>query len=156
MAKQNKTARQHAEEIYVKYARAYLLCRDKRVAAIGIGVDPLQVDSFIEQAEYCAEAVKIITEDATFIPDFSSPDAVREAILQQLWREARSNQIATGAGARVSALKAIGEISGLADPDGAGKVLATGGLLMVPVTKMEDWEKQCTKAQQALRAAAHE
>lgn len=156
MARQSKTAREQAEEIFIKYAHAYLLVRDHRAAAIGVGVDPARVEEFLDTAKSCVTAQKIILEDATFIPDFKQPDKVREAILQQLWREARSNHSATGAGARVSALKAIGEISGLVDPEGASKANTAGGMLMVPVMSMEQWEKACVKAQQTLRAANHD
>lgn len=156
MARQSKTAREEAEAIYIKYAEAFLLCRHDKTAALGIGIAPEQVDEFLEAVKYSPAAVKILTEDATFIPDFKSPDKVKEAILQQLWREARSNSSSTGAAARVSALKAIGEISGLSDSGDNGKTVINGGLLMVPVMKLEDWEKQCAKAQRALRATSHE
>lgn len=155
MARQSKSAREAAEEKYVLYARAFILCRHEKTAALGVGIPPENVDEFLEQVKYSDAAMKIIIGDAVDIPDFKNPDAVREAVLKQLWREAKTSGASAGA-SRVSALKAIAEIAALSDPEDAKSIANKGGMLFVPVMSMDDWEKKCIKAQQTLRAGARD
>lgn len=155
MARQSKSARAEAEEKYILYARAFILCRHDKTAALGVGIPPENVDEFLEQVKYSESAQKIIIGDAVDVPDFKNPDSVREAVLTQLWREAKSAS-ASAAPARVSALKAIAEIAAISNPEEGKSIANKGGMVFVPVMTMDDWEKKCVKAQQALKAGARD
>lgn len=144
------------QELYIKYAHAFIICRDEVMAARAIGVPEKDVNGFLQMVALHAEAQRIISEEIIFTPDFKSPEKLTDAVLRQLWREARGSATATGAAARVAALRAIADIGGITNPDEGKATANTGGMLFVPVMKMEAWEKQCEKAQAALRAQVHE
>lgn len=144
------------QELYIRWAHAWIICRDGLAAARAIGIPETQVSDFLKMAEYSAEAQRIISEDIVYTPDFKSPDALRDAVMKQLWREARNSTAVSGASARVAALRAIADIGGIENPE-EGKALAnSGGMLFVPVMKMDQWEKACEKHQAALKAEVHD
>ena len=145
-----------AEEIYIRWAKCYTICGDEIKAARAINIDESAIEGFLAMARFSVAAQRIIAEDAASVPDFNKPESLREAVLTQLWKEAKAPATATGASARVSALKAISDIAGITNPEEATKGTVHGGLLMVPVMKMDAWEKQCEKAQAALRSQVHD
>lgn len=144
------------DDLYVRWAKLLAVCEDETAAAIAVGIHELNVPEFLRQAAIHPEAQRIRAETLAFIPDFNDAKSVRDAVLNQLWREAKSGNAATSAAARVSALRAISDITGISNPEDSPKGSQQGGMLFIPVMKMEQWEKACEKAQAALRAKAHE
>lgn len=142
------------QEVYTRYAQAFIRTGNAKLAARVAGVDPELIDEFVEKAEKNLDVQQMISDDATSVPDFDDVEETKKWVLERLAREASYKGPGSNQNARITALD---KIAGLTNIQPAKKVdinSGKGGLLLVPVTSVEDWEKEAKDSQEKLLATA--
>lgn len=145
------------DQIYSKYAHRFLEIGNPKQAALDVGVPADSVNEFLTNCQQHPDVQQIITEDELSMPDFSDPDSVKKHILKKLWREANYRGTGAQQAARISALKTIGEITGI---EAAKKIDlndgSQGGMMLMPVMDAAMWEESAEKMQRELKEKARE
>lgn len=143
--------------IYSKYANRFLEIGNPQQAAQDVGVPQDSISEFLRVCKDHPDVQNILMEDELSMPDFNDPDSVRKHILKKLWREANFRGTGAQQAARISALKTIGEITGI---EAAKKVdvnsNSEGGMMMIPVMDASMWEESAEKMQEDLKKRARE
>lgn len=145
------------DQIYSNYAHRFLETGNPQQSAVDVGVPMDSVNEFLRNCKDHPEVQTILMEDELSMPDFTDPESVRAHILKKLWREANYKGTGAQQAARISALKTIGEITGI---EAAKKIdvnqSGQGGLMMVPVMDADMWEQSSAKMQRELKEKARE
>lgn len=143
------------DDIYVKYAARYLLVGNPAQAAVDVGVPKDSVKEFLAIAATHPEVVGMIAEAENEIPDFSDADAMKKFILKQLLKESQYKGPGAQAAARIAALKAMAELTGIEPPKKIDlNSTGQGGMMMVPVMDAAMWEQSAEKMQEQLKQDA--
>lgn len=145
------------DDIYAKYAARYLLVGNPAQAAADVGVPKDSVKEFLQVAATHPVVLDMIAEAENEVPDFSDATAMKKFILKQLLRESQYKGPGAQAAARIAALKAIAELTGIEPPKkidltGGGN----GGMMMIPLMDAAMWEQSAEKMQDDLKKAARE
>lgn len=145
------------DNIYIKYAERYLLIGNTRQAALDVGVPADSVNEFIQNTTKHPEVLRILAEAELEMPNFEDQTSVKKYILKQLMKEANFKGAGAQQSARIAALKAIAELTGIEPPK---KVEVNsgmqGGMMMVPLMDAAMWETSAEKMQDELKKAARE
>lgn len=145
------------DNIYIKYAERYLLIGNTRQAALDVGVPADSVNEFIQNTTKHPEVLRILAEAELEMPNFEDQTSVKKYILKQLMKEANFKGAGAQQSARIAALKAIAELTGIEPPK---KVEVNsgmqGGMMMVPLMDAAMWETSAEKMQDKLKKAARE
>lgn len=145
------------DNIYIKYAERYLLIGNTRQAALDVGVPADSVNEFIQNTTKHPEVLRILAEAELEMPNFEDQVSVKKYILKQLMKEANFKGAGAQQSARIAALKAIAELTGIEPPK---KVEVNsgmqGGMMMVPLMDAAMWETSAEKMQDELKKAARE
>lgn len=142
-------------DIYVKYAARYLMVGNPAQAAVDVGVPKDAVKEFLQIAATHPEVVQMIAEAENEVPDFSDADAMKRYILKSLLKEANYKGPGAQAAARIAALKAIAELTGIEPPKKIDvNNVGHGGMMMVPVMDATLWEQSAESMQQQLKQDA--
>ena len=144
------------DEIYRKFATEFVNSGNEKSAALAAGVEPAAVIDFLKRAYDHPEVIRILAEDETSVPDFNNADEVKRHVLKSLWREARFRGPGAQPAARISALKALAELTGIEPAKKIDLDASRGGMMLVPVMDAALWEESCEKMQRNLKAAARE
>lgn len=147
------------DQIYVKYARRLLDIGNPTQAALEVGVPKDTVNEFLMIAKQHPKVQEILSADDDDETDFAELDQtqVRKKILKQLWREAQYRGQGAQQAARISALKAIGEITGIEAPKKIDvNTAAQGGIMMIPMMDADMWAESAEKMQKELKDKARE
>lgn len=143
------------DDIYTKYAARYILIGNPAQAAIDVGVPKDTVKEFLAVAATHPDVIGMIAEAENEIPDFSDADAVKKFILKQLLKESQYKGPGAQAAARISALKAIAELTGIEPPKKIDlNSVGQGGMMMVPVMDAALWEQSAEAMQDQLKKDA--
>lgn len=145
------------DDIYLKYAQRYLLIGNTRQAALDVGVPADSVNEFIQNTTKHPEVLRILAEAELEMPNFDDADSVKKYILKQLMKEANFRGVGAQQSARITALKAIAELTGI-EPAKKIDVNAglPGGMIMVPVMDAAQWESSAEAMQEELKQRARE
>lgn len=145
------------DNIYIKYAERYLLIGNTRQAALDVGVPADSVNEFIQNTTKHPEVLRILAEAELEMPNFEDQTSVKKYILKQLMKEANFKGAGAQQSARIAALKAIAELTGIEPPK---KVEVNsgmqGGMMMVPLMDAAMWETSAEKMQDKLKKEARE
>lgn len=147
----------NVDQVYSKFAHRFLEIGNHQQAARDVGVPEDTLNEFLRIAKDHPDVQRIVAEDEMAVPDFTDPESVRAHILKKLWREANYTGHGAQQAARISALKTIGEITGI---ESAKKVEinggAQGGIMMIPTMDAALWEASSEKMQRELKEKARE
>lgn len=145
------------DDIYIKYAARYLMVGNPAQAAVDVGVPKDSVKEFLQIAATHPEVVQMIEEAENEVPDFNDASAMKRFILKQLLKESQYKGPGAQAAARIAALKAIAELTGIEPPKKIDVNTASrGGMMMVPLMDAAMWETSAEKMQDELKKAARE
>ena len=144
------------DKIYETYAKHLVMNGNKSLSALAAGVEADTVDVFLENADSHPEVIRVLAEEECLIPNFDDPSSVRGAILSKLWKEANYKGAGGNQTARITALKHIGEITGIEAPKKVDLNTGQGGLMLVPVMGNDEWETTAAIAQEKLKATARD
>lgn len=143
------------EDIYIRYAHRYIMVGNPAQAALDVGVPKDSVKEFLNIAASHPEVLGLIAEADAEVPDFTNPEAMKRYILKQLLKEANFKGAGAQAAARIAALKAIAELTGIEPPKKIDvNNLGQGGMMMVPVMDATLWEQSAESMQQQLKQDA--
>lgn len=143
------------DDIYVKYAARYLLVGNPAQAAVDVGVPKDSVKEFLQIAATHPEVVQMIAEAENEVPDFSDSEAMKRYILKCLLKEANYKGPGAQAAARIAALKAIAELTGIEPPKKIDlNSTGQGGMMLLPVMDASMWEQSAEAMQEKLKQDA--
>lgn len=145
------------DDIYIKYANQLVLVGNPQQAALDVGVPSDSVREFLVIASQHPDVQRIVAEDESLVPDFNDAGSMKKYLLRQLLKEANYKGPGALATARISALKAIAELTGIEPPKKIDvNSTGQGGMMMVPVMDAALWEQSAEKMQEELKKAARE
>lgn len=139
------------EKKYIDYANRLVLCGNEEGAAAFVGIAPINIQTFIMSARVNRDVLQIIAEDETSVPDFTNKEDVKRHVLSSLWKESKKVGAGTQQAARIAALRAIGDLTGIEPPKQVSVDHTNGGVLAVPCMDINDWEKQSENTQKLLK-----
>ena len=145
------------DTIYLKYAERYILIGNPKQAALDVGVPPDSVNEFLQNTKSHPEVLMLIAQAETEMPDFEDANSVKKWILKALMKEANFRGLGAQQSARITALKAIAELTGI-EPAKKIDVNAgiPGGMLLLPVMDAAAWETSAATMQEDLKKRARE
>ena len=147
----------NTDDIYTKFAERFLVVGNEKLAAQEVGVPSDTLNEFLGVAKTHPDVIRILAEDEMAVPDFEDATSVKKYLLRQLMKESQYKGPGSNATARIAALKAMGELTGV---EPAKKVDVTnrnaGGLMMVPVMDAAQWEVNAEQSQADLKKKARE
>jgi len=145
------------DEIYSNYANRFLTIGNATQAALDVGVPKDTVNEFLRIAKDHPDVMDIIAADEQDMPDFNNPESVKRFILKQLLRESQFKGQGAQQAARIAALKAIGELTGIEPPKKIDiNQAAQGGMMVIPVMDATMWEQSAELMQSELKKNARE
>ena len=145
------------DDIYLKYAQRYILIGNPKQAALDVGVPADSVNEFLQNTKSHPEVLMLIAQAETEMPDFDDATSVKKWILKALMKEANFRGLGAQQSARITALKAIAELTGI-EPAKKIDVNAgiPGGMLLLPVMDAAAWETSAAEMQEDLKKRARE
>lgn len=145
------------DQIYAQFAERLVAIGNEKLAAQEVGVPIDSINEFLGIAKNHPDVQRIVAEDKQFVPDYEDSTSVKKYILKQLHKESQYKGPGAQAAARISALKAMAELTGV---EPAKKIDVnnrnSGGLMMVPVMDAAQWEISAEESQDELKKKARE